>query len=155
MPAAGQHDILELLLSACIPKHRFRLLPHACTICRYKSGRILLIEDGCDTQVVQLQADIDVAYRECFQSVSRNLPEELGGSADLQDISEASFGNLGRTNPEVRHTSVSIPAQNLLHGMHLSEWGLSIWQNESRITYLNARRLMRCQADMQYICVHG
>ena len=57
------------------------------------------------TQVVQLQSDVDAAYRECFEPVCKNLPEELGDVTDLKDITEASFGNLGRTNPQVRHFS--------------------------------------------------
>ena len=54
-------------------------------------------------QVDQLQCKIDAAYKECFESASRSVPDELEVSIDLPDISEASFGNLGRTDPEVRH----------------------------------------------------
>ncbi len=72
------------------------------------------------TQVVQLQSDIDAAYKECFESVSKGLPEQLGVSTDLQDISEASFGNLGRTNSEVRHFSASIISGDPLHGVSCS-----------------------------------
>ena len=51
--------------------------------------------------MVQLQSDIDTAYRDCFESASEDLPVELASSAELQGVTEASFGSLGRTDPEV------------------------------------------------------
>ena len=52
-------------------------------------------------QVAQLQLDLDAAYKECFLHTSRDPSDELASSLELQSISEASFGGLGRTNPEV------------------------------------------------------
>ena len=53
--------------------------------------------------MVQLQSDIDTAYEECFGSASEDLPVELPSPAELQGVTEAFFGNLGRTDPEVCH----------------------------------------------------
>lgn len=69
------------------------------------------------TQVAQLQSDIDAAYRECFESVSRDLHDEMGSAAALEDITEASFGNLGRANSEVHYilafTTATVPHDSL------------------------------------------
>ena len=53
-------------------------------------------------QVVRLQLDLDAAYEDCFRRTSRDLSDALASSLELPSISEASFGELGRTNPEVR-----------------------------------------------------
>lgn len=52
-------------------------------------------------QVAQLQSDLDAAYRDCFLQTSRDLSDKLACPLELQSISEASFGDLGRTKPEV------------------------------------------------------
>ena len=52
-------------------------------------------------QVAQLQSDLDAAYRDCFLQTSRDLSDKLASPLELQSISEASFGDLGRTKPEV------------------------------------------------------
>ena len=58
-------------------------------------------------QVAHLQTDLDAAYRDCFLQTSRDLSDELATPSELQSISEASFGDLGRTNPEVLHYPLS------------------------------------------------
>ena len=55
------------------------------------------------SQMVELQSDIDTAYRDCFGSAGGDFSVELASSAALQGVTEASFGNLGRTDPEVCH----------------------------------------------------
>ncbi len=57
-------------------------------------------------QVEALQASIDEAYRDCFAGVEfEAAPEEEAGAASdgaqrLSDVSEASFSELGRTQPK-------------------------------------------------------
>ena len=59
-------------------------------------------------QVAQLQLDLDAAYSDCFLPTSRDLSDEIASPPELQSISEASFGDLGRTNPEVSHQSMPV-----------------------------------------------
>lgn len=58
------------------------------------------------TQVASLQSSIDALYRSAFEGVEVEAQEatELNEAIDLEkfpDLSEAAFGELGRTRPKV------------------------------------------------------
>ena len=127
-----------------------------------RSGAFMLLIMAVAWQMAQLQSDIDAAYRDCFEAASRDLPEELLPSADLQTISEASFGHIGRTNPQV-HTSwlaavalfsceyeivETITALSMGAGISASHF-LCLWPQEvSRLDAGRFCKAMRCPLAM-------